>query len=220
MHRIEMMDRNKTRIVPAHGTLSLTHRRRLSLIRVSPGTRPPIYHVISCSGFLCRRGGRTGRVGRGRIGIRAGRVHFKPRASRRSCRFGLGRTGRFLGRNGGMHTCIFFHNHSVLFGRRNRILLLHFTGSLRRYNGMRRVPGLRKGGVFLCVDPGGTNATGGDRRGVSHRGQRTRTGTTTSTRHTTGTRGGNLLTGTGNNSTLGGLTRKARSWREGEYMAP
>lgn len=161
--RMHVMDSSvRPGMCPVFRTLGVTRRGRLSLIRVSPGTRPPIYHVVSCSGFLCRRGGHRGRRGTGRIGIGMGRVHFKPRASSRSCGFGLGRTGKFLRSNSGIGTCMFFGKHSVLFGRRNRILLLHFTGSLRSCTGMSRLPILRKGHVVVRLSPGGgRKASGG-----------------------------------------------------------
>ncbi len=157
-------------MISVRRTLEVTRRGRTSLMRVSPGTIPPIYEVVSCSGFLCRLGGGRGRVGTGRIGVSIGRVHFNPRASSRSCGFGLGRTVNFLGSNSGIGTCMFFGKHSVLFGRRNRILLLHFTGSLRRCNGMSRVPMLRNGHVAVFVSPGGTTTPGG--RGPTRRGSR------------------------------------------------
>lgn len=153
----------RSTICPVTRTLGVTRSRRTSLIRVSPGTIPPIYEVVSCSGFLCRLGGHRGRRGTGRMGMGMGRVHFKPRASSRSCGFGLGRTVKFLRSKSGIGTCIFFGNHSVLFGRRNRMLLLHFTGSLRRCTGMRRVPLLRNGEVAVSLTPGGTNSPGGTR---------------------------------------------------------
>lgn len=143
-------------VIDLERTLRGTRRTKMSLIRVDPGTRPPIYHVVSCNGFLCRGDGSSGRRGGGRGIVRIGRVGFHPNASRNSCRMGLHDLVHFLRRNSGTGVALHFHNHRVTRRRVNVRILGHIGSSLRRLTIIRSFPaGVRNHRVVVILTPGG-----------------------------------------------------------------
>ncbi len=164
--RIHIVTRSNDRlkVVPVRGTLTITGGTSLSLIYVSPGTRPPIYGVVSCNGCYFRRTGHRGRGHGGRGIVRAGRVHLNLDVSIRSFRAGNGRTVGFLRDNGGIGISVHFHNHRVKRPRVNLRAVRHFTRFYGSATGIRGPTGLRKHGVLVFLTPGSNGWRAG--RGV------------------------------------------------------
>lgn len=146
---------SRLNLFTVHSTRHITSSRNLSLIRVTPGTRPPIYGIVSCNGFGCRRTVGTGTTHGGRSGIRIGRVGFQPGVSINSCRAGGNRILHFLGGNTHIGVAVVFHNHRVTRPRRNLGILRHLTRSLGPCTAIRSGPGVRNHGVLVLLTPVG-----------------------------------------------------------------
>lgn len=199
MHLVNPGNR-RINIVTASITLGLTGRTGLSLIRITPGTGPPITGLVSCNGFGCGRGVGTHRTHHGRDATRVGRVHFHLGVSSRSFSIGGNRIAHFLGKNSGIGIAVVLHNHRVSHPVNNIRLLRHLTSSIRRCNAIRSGPGRRNHGVVVALTPGNGGIRARSRRHhhntrshTRHRthrtthlttGRRSRTRTTTSTRST------------------------------------
>lgn len=154
MHIIDSSGR-RLNIVSLHSTHRVTRRQRLSLMRITPGNGPPIYHVVGCKGCHCRRRGHRGRTGGGRGILALGRMGLHPGVRSRSFCIGVGTTRHFLNRNDGIGIAVVFHNHRVDRPRLNHSLLIQFTSRLGSATRMRGRPGVRNEGVAVIVTIGG-----------------------------------------------------------------